>query len=106
MGQPVQLIIMSKTCTFQMGQPVQLYIMELGKRLEGTFIVCERSMYDLQLWGACKLILTACLYYYDEKTSTSLVPSPTPSFPSLLSTVKRVLSSDGKLGVGLGTRLD
>ena len=33
----------------------------------------------------------------------SLVPSPTPSFSSLLSTV---LSSDEKLGVGLGTRLD
>ena len=32
----------------------------------------------------------------------SLVPSPTPSFSSLLSTV---LSSDEKLGVGLGTRL-
>ena len=36
----------------------------------------------------------------------SLVPSPTPSFSSLLSTVKfTVLSSDEKLGVGLGTRL-
>ena len=45
-------------------------IMELGKR-KVTFIVCERCMYDLQLWGACKLILTACLYYYDEKTSTT-----------------------------------
>ena len=33
----------------------------------------------------------------------SLVPSPTPSFSSLLSTV---LSSDEKLGVGLGTRLE
>ena len=32
----------------------------------------------------------------------SLVPSPTPSFLLLLSTV---LSSDEKLGVGLGTRL-
>ena len=32
----------------------------------------------------------------------SLVPTPTPSFSSLLSTV---LSSDEKLGVGLGTRL-
>ena len=32
----------------------------------------------------------------------SLVPSPTPSFLSLLSTV---LSSDEKLGMGLGTRL-
>ena len=32
----------------------------------------------------------------------SLVPSPTPSISSLLSTV---LSSDEKLGVGLGTRL-
>ena len=31
----------------------------------------------------------------------SLVPSPTPSFSLLLSTV----SSDEKLGVGLGTRL-
>ena len=38
-------------------------------------------------------------HFYKE---SSLVPSPTPSFPSLLSTV---LSSDGKLGVGLGTRL-
>ena len=37
----------------------------------------------------------------------SLVPSPTPSFSSLLSTVKHftVLSSDEKLGVGLGMRL-
>ena len=35
-------------------------------------------------------------------THRSLVPSPTPSFSSLLSTV---LSSDEKLGVGLGTRL-
>ena len=34
----------------------------------------------------------------------SLVPSPTPSFSSLLSTVKRT-ASDEKLGVGLGTRL-
>ena len=41
-----------------------------------------------------------CLHHTEEKAS--LVPSPTPSFPSLLSTV---LSSDGKLGVGLGTRL-
>ena len=35
----------------------------------------------------------------------SLVPSPTPSFSSLLSTRFTVLSSDEKLGVGLGTRL-
>ena len=34
----------------------------------------------------------------------NLVPSPTPSFSSLLSTVKRT-ASDEKLGVGLGTRL-
>ena len=39
-------------------------------------------------------------------TISLVVPSPTPSFSSLLSTVKRtVLSSDEKLGVGLGTRL-
>ena len=38
----------------------------------------------------------------DVLVTNSLVPSPTPSFSSLLSTV---LSSDEKLGVGLGTRL-
>ena len=36
------------------------------------------------------------------QVEVSLVPSPTPSFSSLLSTV---LSSDEMLGVGLGTRL-
>ena len=45
------------------------------------------------------------LHGSQKRYRASLVPSPTPSFSSLLSTVKRVLSSDEKLGVGLGTRL-
>ena len=45
------------------------------------------------------LAFQSCMY-----NVPSIVPSPTPSFPSLLSTVT-VLNSDGKLGMGLGTRL-
>ena len=50
------------------------------------------------------LAYIACTSYpYIIQSLPSLVPSHTPSFPSLLSTV---LSNDGKLGVGLGTRLE
>ena len=59
----------------------------------------------LSAYVQLQLDISRCLHVYSTAFTlcASLVPSPTPSFPSLLSTV---LSSDRKLGVvGLGTRL-
>ena len=50
--------------------------------------------------------MSVCVHLYVcELLYLSLVPSPTPSFSSLLSTVPYYVCSDEKLGVGLGTRL-